>query len=570
MASKVQQLKLLRAELEMMNAELKESAKLSSDFLKGSKIKASTKSLSDAANAVTKLRKSNDELIDNQKEQTKVQQQLTQATDEEVKAKLRYQKANKEQRDTLKQLIVLQDEELGTLEKLEAQNNLLRIERKKLNLETQEGVNRLREINAQIDANNQKIVESSDQLKKQRLNVGNYKSALDGLGKSFDDQQEKLKILRNLYKEEVTLNGKRTKAAKELRKELRKQVKEIEDVEDATKKAEKANKKLGDTAKAIGIGALIALLAKLGGLFSQNREATIEAEKQLAIFTETLKTLFSALVNSLGGIKMIFLSLWESAQSFYINFEKGWVELLISIEEGKSLFSDTEEEIESLNKRLSGLNKEQENLANSTNTLAGGWNAITDAFDGFWSTTGQAIDFQEKYLELQLNTRIEIEKQTRALGGLQEKRQILQDISDDDTLGFLTRAEAVEKAQKAAEDFANKEIQLARIKEKLTIQEIKGQLLRAKVFTETELDAIKTGDQLNRILRSRAVAIKITDDAEAAFTAAYVERKDKEIEAESFARDQQEKNRKTFRDDYEQRLDIIESLQSCSLPKTRS
>lgn len=108
----------------------------------------------------------------------KVTKQLNSQTDEEVRGRIRLQRAQRQQRDTLKDLVVLEDREAGTLEKLNARNRQLRRERAGLNLETENGVKRLREINKALDDNNKQIKENSDAMKKQRLNVGNYKDSV--------------------------------------------------------------------------------------------------------------------------------------------------------------------------------------------------------------------------------------------------------------------------------------------------------------------------------------------------------------------------------------------------------
>jgi len=97
------------------------------------------------------------------------------------KERLKLQKINREYNTLLKEEITLEQKELGTLEKLKVENAQLRREREKLNLETKEGTMRMREINAQLDKNNAKIKASGDQLKQQRMNVGNYTSAVEGL-----------------------------------------------------------------------------------------------------------------------------------------------------------------------------------------------------------------------------------------------------------------------------------------------------------------------------------------------------------------------------------------------------
>ena len=119
-----------------------------------------------------------------QKQRLKLEKQLAESTDEQVKAKLRFQKANKTQRDELRDLIVLEDKQAGTEAKLVARNRQLRRERSRL-IETDKDYQKnLLRINKELDENNQKIKQTSDSLKQQRLNVGNYtesiKEAADG------------------------------------------------------------------------------------------------------------------------------------------------------------------------------------------------------------------------------------------------------------------------------------------------------------------------------------------------------------------------------------------------------
>jgi hypothetical protein len=115
------------------------------------------------------------------KEAVKLQKELKLSEDEIVKSRLKHQQATKNQRDTLNALVTLEDKEAGSLQKLAARSTQLRKEREKLNLETKQGQKRLIEINRELDSNNTKLKSSSDVMKKQRLNVGNYSSALDGL-----------------------------------------------------------------------------------------------------------------------------------------------------------------------------------------------------------------------------------------------------------------------------------------------------------------------------------------------------------------------------------------------------
>ena len=61
------------------------------------------------------------------------------------------------------------------------ENKELRSEQQKLNLETSEGVKRNKEINTQINKNTETIRKHSDEFVQTKMNIGNYKSALEGL-----------------------------------------------------------------------------------------------------------------------------------------------------------------------------------------------------------------------------------------------------------------------------------------------------------------------------------------------------------------------------------------------------
>lgn len=97
------------------------------------------------------------------------------------KEKVRLQQLNTAQNKAIKDQLILNNKQAGTLQKLQAQNRKLRREREALNLGTKRGAKRLREINAQLDANNRVIERNSDRMKKQRLGIGRYTKALNGL-----------------------------------------------------------------------------------------------------------------------------------------------------------------------------------------------------------------------------------------------------------------------------------------------------------------------------------------------------------------------------------------------------
>lgn len=73
-----------------------------------------------------------------------------------------------------------------SIENLTKANKALREERKSLDLSTDQGVKKAKEINKAIDDNNEIIKNNVSNLEKQRLNIGNYASAIDKIIPGFD------------------------------------------------------------------------------------------------------------------------------------------------------------------------------------------------------------------------------------------------------------------------------------------------------------------------------------------------------------------------------------------------
>lgn len=70
---------------------------------------------------------------------------------------------------------------VNSIENLVKANKALREERKKVDLDSAAGQARVKEINTSLDKNTEAIKNNSSALEKQRLNIGNYASALDGV-----------------------------------------------------------------------------------------------------------------------------------------------------------------------------------------------------------------------------------------------------------------------------------------------------------------------------------------------------------------------------------------------------
>ena len=153
---------LLEASLKLV----KEAAKAT----KGGVTGASPKKVKDVEDLNKAFKQSNDIL----QAKTKIDKEL-------IVQREKLMAQNQELKKDAKDEAVLTKQSVGTLEKAAAETRKLRREREKLNLDTKEGKQRLKEINAAIDKNNKLIERNSDKMKKQRMGIGRYEKALKGL-----------------------------------------------------------------------------------------------------------------------------------------------------------------------------------------------------------------------------------------------------------------------------------------------------------------------------------------------------------------------------------------------------
>jgi len=132
-------------------------------------------------NSAKETAKVNDQLDAATKKLAASEKALADFDKEKYAATLRNNQALKEQQSEVLKMVQAEKQLTGTIEKAEASTKALTAERKKLDLETIEGTKRLKEINTQIDKNTEIIRTNGDAATKQRMNIGNYKSALEGL-----------------------------------------------------------------------------------------------------------------------------------------------------------------------------------------------------------------------------------------------------------------------------------------------------------------------------------------------------------------------------------------------------
>lgn len=102
--------------------------------------------------------------------------------------------------NTLVALTGTENKQLGTLQKLEISNKQLRAETKTLDLTRESGRKRLVQVNKELDKNNKFIAKNADASKAQKLNIGNYGSALQGLPGPLSGATRGVQVLNTAFK----------------------------------------------------------------------------------------------------------------------------------------------------------------------------------------------------------------------------------------------------------------------------------------------------------------------------------------------------------------------------------
>jgi hypothetical protein len=93
-----------------------------------------------------------------------------------------------------------EEEAIESIDSLTKANKELRKERNALNLATEEGRKRAEVLNKTIDSNTKKIKDNVSAIEQQKINIGNYKSALDGVHPALGKVGEGLEAGANGFK----------------------------------------------------------------------------------------------------------------------------------------------------------------------------------------------------------------------------------------------------------------------------------------------------------------------------------------------------------------------------------
>lgn len=403
-----------------------------------------------------KQKEDTDKLSQAQKELAKVNKQVEIAQAKQNKEYIAAQKQLKELRESQKRLVNGQKEQLGTLERLRKANKDLTKEREGLNLATQRGQKRLRDINKQLDANNKVIKNNSSQLEKQKINIGNYGSALSGLSPRLGAAVSGIQAM--------------TKAAL--------------------------------TFMATPIGAVIAALGIAIGALTEyfrgseeGQNAFNKASKALGVvlgnLSDIVQKLGKFLFESFSNPKQALEDLWNFIKDRFITQFEGLTGLFEAIAE-----FDFEKARKSLVKLVTSFDEEQ---------LINGFNAVKNGVSDLIAETEREIEIQNRLSDLRAKTdllerelTVKRAKLQRQINELREKAAAKEEFDAKTRIGFITDAIRLqEDLAKAEERVANNRFIIAKTEAELSNS------------TKEDLDEIATLEaRLDEIQAERAKKTK--------------------------------------------------------------
>jgi hypothetical protein len=398
-------------------------------------------------------------------EQLKLKKEYIKNSDEEVKGRIRLRKVQAEQKKLLEAEIILQKQEVNTQAERAERLKALKVLRDRVNTSTAEGVEKLQAYNKEIDELNETQRENSDELAKQKINVGNYTESINealssnqALNDSFGELSGVLTIVQKVQ----------GRAADSL-----------EEIKTASVNAGGGIRGFGAAAKAVGkqllknpIFLLVAALSAIGGAFATTREGAKTFKDGFAGISATIEVLISNLAIFAKNTVSILGNVGTYAE---LQFKR--IELSI-----KGAFgADTQEEIAEIDKALNGLSFDfLEGIDNTAERIE----KVTKAKRDLNKLEDENIEQKAKL--------------RREIASLSVEEQRLTDIEGDATKSFQERTKAIEERVLISQERADKAVQLARLelKEARKAEEAEkarsnGELKASKETTERVTAAIE-------------------------------------------------------------------------------
>lgn len=390
------------------------------------------------------------------REKTKVQQEINFLTDEEVKGRIRFQKAQREQRRLLESEIILQEKQVETLKDLREENKALRIARDQLNF--REDAEQIAAYNAQIDKNTEILKGNSDAQTQLKFNVGNYREEVgaairDNL--SFSDSFGKLGIAVDFLRNNFV----------QAREAQKKQNEELKEGEGQSTRLGRAFRTLGRGLALSGIGAVFAGLGALVNQFRSTREGAIAFEKTISQIFTTLRVI--------GGFVIDFtIAKFKELSARFDNFG---LRISLQIEQFKDFFSSTQETANEIQRLTNEINKNNEVIEEQGRVLQ----SLSDR--NLSSEIGEANKAVAELIENQFKLQDATKRANIEIARQRTIEERLLTIADDDTRSFNERNEArrellkilnsTNSATSRAANLARQELDISRDAVQLSLQE---------------------------------------------------------------------------------------------------
>jgi hypothetical protein len=432
--------------------------------------------------------------------------QLSKSTNQVNVTKQKLTEAEKEaiKIEQLQQKII--DSEKNSIEQLNAKNKLLTLERNKLSTTTKDGQKEIDKHNKLLDQNTKTIKDNSSAAEKQRMNIGNYKSALTdlvpGVGGFIGGLQGMTKAALAFIATPLGLI-------------LLAIVVVVKAVTAAFHNSEEGQNKFAKISAAVGaiLQGLTNILAKVGNViidaFTKPKEA-IEWFKQAMedvknFFSETFGKIIVGLVEGAAarmGKAFAFIGLaWQKVKGWFIDNEEGIKKANAAIDE----YAKKAEEAD--NKRREGWNNLKDDVKNGIDT-------IKNAGAEFIAEEARLAALGARYADMQAKIRKDERRDLIENSKLSIKSA--KDRADAEAMKKTNVEQSIvlaTEAMKLDEKILTNDLKIA--KEKLAAQKFKGQYAKqdieyldelAKLTAdvnnkEAAVDELKRGSlrQLNRL-----------------------------------------------------------------------
>jgi hypothetical protein len=398
-----------------------------------------------------------------------------------------------------------------------------------------------------------------------------------GLTSIYQKESKRLRELKNDYKN-LFLEGKGgEKATKELRREIIELDESLKDLDKSVgdnfrevgnyKKAiDELNDRIDNLNQTVKGATIIFLLTKIAEVstdfFGSSREASLETQKAIANFTETVKVFASSTIQAFFGLKDVVVGVWgiiSNSVSNAINSIQISITNL-SLNANKALaFLGSEgaaKNVNELTKELNDLESQTYDNTEANEQLTKGLEAITAAYNGDIKAVSDAIDIRKELLQVQQDIEIQNLRLQRSLVGLTAQQEKLSVITDDDTRSFQERVNASQDLLIANQNVANVQEQIAANELRISRLRVASDLVVAGVIDRNEALAL-SDKQLANILREKDNALKVSSENEQEYTDAFIAYQDARNQSQLTGLETEQQLRKLESDRIEKNLDIL-------------